>query len=270
MKEVRFCQVSRHVYVRVSGRVGGSNTGFILCEEGVVVVDAAPTPAEGRRDLEALRRVTDRPLLALVLTHHHSDHTFGAQGFDCEVIASAETGREMRLLGQGYVEETRRHHAHLGEDLEGVRLVYPTRTFEGRMRLGVIPAVEVLRMGGHTAGLSVVYAPEERVLFASDLVFNGVHPYTKGADLARWVAALDEVLGMDVEVIVPGHGAVCGRAEVEEQRRYLQQFRERLGDLKRRGYGPDEVAGCPGLLGLPDLHRPRRLIGSMRAHWEAV
>ncbi len=234
------------------------------------MVDTAPTPAESRRDIEALRRVTGRPFVALILTHHHSDHTFGAQGFGCEVIASAETGREMRLLGQGYVEEARRHHAHLGGDLEGVTLVCPTRTFEGRMRLEAVPAVEVLRMGGHTAGLSVVYVPRERVLFASDLVFNGVHPYTKGADLARWVAALDEVLGMDVEVIVPGHGAVCGRTEVEEQRRYLQQFRERLGDLKWRGYGPEEVAAHPGLLGLPELHRPRRLIGSVRAHWEAV
>jgi cyclase len=270
MQEVQLHQVSRHVYARVSGRAGGSNMGFVLCEEGVVVVDTSPTPAESRRDLEALRRITEKPLLALVLTHHHSDHTFGAQGFDCEVIASAETAREMRLLGQGYVEETRRHHAHLGEDLEGVTLVCPTRTFKGGMRLGATPAVEVLRMGGHTAGLSVVHAPEERVLFASDLVFNGVHPYTKGADLARWVAALDEVLGMDVEAIVPGHGAVCGRAEVEGQRRYLQQFRERLGDLKRRGYGPEEVAAHPGLLGLPDLHRPRRLAGSVRAHWEEV
>jgi glyoxylase-like metal-dependent hydrolase (beta-lactamase superfamily II) len=138
------------------------------------------------------------------------------------------------------------------------------------MRLGVIPAVEVLRMGGHTAGISVVHAPRERVLFASDLVFNGVHPYTKGSNLVRWTAALDEILGMDVEAVVPGHGTVCGKAGVADQRRYLQQFRERLGDLKRLGYGLEEVAAQPGLLGLPDLHRPRRLIGSVRAHWEAV
>jgi glyoxylase-like metal-dependent hydrolase (beta-lactamase superfamily II) len=116
----------------------------------------------------------------------------------------------------------------------------------------------------------VVHAPEERVLFASDLVFNGVHPYTKGADLARWIAALDEVLRMDVGVIVPGHGTFCGRARVADQRRYLQQFRERLGDLKRQGYGVEEVAAHPGLLGLPDLHRPRRLIGGVRAHWGEV
>lgn len=250
--------------------MGGSNTGFVLCERGAVVVDAAPAPAESRRDVEAVRRITDRPLAALVLTHHHSDHTFGAQAFDCEVIASAETDRELRRLGQGYVEETRRHHGHLGRDLKDVTLVYPTRTFEGRMTLDVTPTVEILRMGGHTAGSAVVHVPEDRVLFASDLIFNGVHPYTKGADLARWVAALDEILRMDVEVIIPGHGAVCGKAEVADQRRYLERFRERLGSLKRKGYPLEDVAASLNLLGLPDLHRPRRLIGSVRAHWEEV
>jgi len=263
-----FHQVSPHVYARISRRTGGSNGGFVLCREGVVVVDSAPSPAESRADLEALRRISRRPLHALILTHHHSDHWFGAQAFECEVIASVSTAREMVCLGNQYARDTREHHRHLGPDLEGLRLTYPTRTFEERMRLGAAPGVEAIRTGGHTTGTTVIYVPDDRVIFASDLVFHGIHPYTKGADLPRWVTALESILKMNVETVIPGHGAICTKAAVSEQKRYLTLLQERLARLKRRGWSLDQVLADLGILGLPDLHRVRRLGASVRAHWD--
>ena len=270
MHRESFGQVSSHVFARISSRVGGSNTGFILCEEGIVVVDTAPSRADSQKDIEAIRQVSERPFSALILTHYHSDHWFGAQMFDCEIVASEDTEKEMRHRGQDYLEETRQHHRHLRTALEDLTLVYPTCTFGERMALEVVPAVEVIRMGGHTTGTSVVYIPDDRVLFASDLVFNGIHAYTKGADIPRWVAALDEILGMGIDTIVPGHGAICGKAEVSGQKRYLNGFLEQLCSLKQQGYTVEEIVADLSILDLPELHRARRLAGSVRAHWDMV
>ena len=190
--------------------------------------------------------------------------------FDCEVIASRKTEQEMQRLGVDYLEETRQHHRHLAETLWDVDLVYPTRVFEGRLILDVAPSVTIIKMGGHTCGTSVVHVPEDKLLFASDLVFNGIHPYTKGADISRWIEALGEILEMDVDIVVPGHGPVCGKEGMAVQRDYLIRFWERLGGLKQRGYTVEQIAGNLALLELPELHRPRRLVGSLHAHWNEV
>lgn len=265
-----FRQVSSRVFVRVNPLIGGSNTGLVLCDEGVVVVDSSPSPAKSRADREAIRQITKKPFIALVLTHYHSDHWFGAQVFDSEVIASATTAHEMQHQGQRYLDRARQHHRHLKTELDEVVLAYPTRIFEKQMSLPTTPSVEIIQMGGHTPGTSVVFVPEEHVLFGSDLVFHGIHPYTKGANIRRWMNALDEMLRMDIEIIIPGHGGMCGKQEVSEQRQYLKQFLEELARLKRQGHTMEEVVADLSMLNLPDLHRPKRLAGSIRFHWEEM
>lgn len=265
-----FHQVSSRVFVRVDTHIGGSNTGFVLCDEGVVVVDSSPSPAKSQADREAIRQISKKPFIALILTHYHSDHWFGAQVFDSEIMASATTAHEMQQQGQNYLDEVRQHHRHLKAELDEVVLAYPTHTFEKQMSLPTTPSVDMIQMGGHTPGTSIVFVPEEHVLFGSDLVFHDIHPYTKGANIRQWMSALDEVLRMDAEIIIPGHGGVCGKQEVFEQRQYLKQFGEVLASLKRQGYTMEEVMADLSMLNLPDLHRPKRLAGSVRFHWEEM
>lgn len=270
MAAVELHRLTSRVYASVSTRPGGPNRGFIRCDEGWIAVDA-PSPEDSRADLAFLRQVSAQAVQGLVVTHHHSDHWFGAQAFDCELIASDATVAQMRDAGTAYLHKASHYHGHLALDRQAVRLVYPSRVFRERLVLPLSPPVEIIRLGGHTPGTSVVWVPSEGALFASDLVFVGIHPYLKGADLETWLSALKHIITMDgVGKLVPGHGAVATLAAVHEQTAYLKRFVVRLRQLKEAGASKEEVAATPQLLGLPDLHRPQRLSGSVRWHWERI
>src|SRR4029079_4146668 len=90
--------------------------------------------------------------------------------------------------------------------------------------------VRLIEVGpAHTPGDLIVHVPDARVCFAADILFSGVPPIMWAGPLENWIAALDTILGLDVDVVVPGHGPVGGRAPVEELRRYLSGLCEQGG-----------------------------------------
>ncbi len=109
-------------------------------------------------------------------------------------------------------------------DFAGSELVLPTRLFEGRLtlRVGDRP-VELIEVGpAHTRGDTVVYLPDDRVLFAGDILFKDAHPVIWQGPVANWLKACDLVLGLDVEIVVPGHGPVTDLSGIREMQAYLQ------------------------------------------------
>jgi glyoxylase-like metal-dependent hydrolase (beta-lactamase superfamily II) len=212
-----------------------SNAGFVITPTGVVVIDALGSPALAQQLLAEIRKHTAQPVTHVILTHYHADHIYGLQTFKAagaKVIAH-EAARE-----------------YLNSDTARLRLeasrneLAPWVTADTHL----VPADEWLRgdselvVGGmrfqirhvgpsHTPEDEVVYLPQEKVLFAGDLVFRGRIPFVGQADSGQWIKALDKLLTFDAKVIVPGHGPVSheARADMELTRDYLAYLREVMG-----------------------------------------
>ncbi len=237
-----------------------SNRGYIICDKYVVVVDATYLLDNVRHDLEELRKITNREVRYVINTHYHSDHTYGNCLFDCDIIAHTKCVELMKQerdkqLSSVFEEVKDPEDRKL---LEGVR--YPTVLFEKSFRLDSDPIIEVTHLGGHTPDLSIVFIPEEKVLFASDNVFGSPDPSTPiepemnaRSDLEQWTLALKNVLTLDPKVIVPGHLGLCNKQAVPKLIDYLQLFVSNVRDLKRQGYSKEQVKHRRELLDLPAL-----------------
>ncbi len=101
--------------------------------------------------------------------------------------------------------------------------------------------VRLIELAGHAPGTCVVYLPERKVLFTSDLVFVGRFPFMGDADIDAWITALRRMEEMDVEYVLPGHGKPSAPEAISEQRKWLEAFANRARELLRET-GDVEVA----------------------------
>lgn len=216
----------------------GANAGIVIGKEGIVVIDTLISAKEAKKFIKDIRAVSDKPIKYVVNTHMHLDHTFG----NCEFaklgatsISSADGKREMK----SYAEPALKKASAYGlseKDLEGTEICYPSLTFEKKMEIDLGDrTVELVHPGrSHTEGSIIVFVPDQKVLFAGDILFTNYHPNLIYADIDGWVRALDFILAMDAATIVPGHGPVSGKKDVEDMRNYLIVFDKKAKDLCAR------------------------------------
>jgi glyoxylase-like metal-dependent hydrolase (beta-lactamase superfamily II) len=130
------------------------------------------------------------------------------------------------------------------EDMSGTEIVLPTIAFGDRMQiyLGDV-AVELIRVApSHTGGSLVVYVPSQKVLFAGDILFTDFHPFLADGDIAGWTTSLDALLTMDVERIVPGHGPLSNKKDLQEMKDYLLQFDGKARELAAKSQDAEAIA----------------------------
>jgi cyclase len=218
-----------------------ANAGFVVTEQGVVVIDTLDTPARGRTLAAVIAGHVDRPVLFVVNTHHHADHVFGTQAFDAPLIAHysladelAETvARDLSPLAIAAWVSEHPEDVWLAEELE---IRYPNLLFDGRLVLDLPPHKLILQhLGGHTPDSTAVDLPEQGVLFAGDLVFEGRVPYLRQASIEGTVHALGHLERLGPRQVVPGHGAVCDMAYVTRVRVYLKTLLETVRALIDEG-----------------------------------
>jgi glyoxylase-like metal-dependent hydrolase (beta-lactamase superfamily II) len=216
---------------------GDPNVGAVVGEDAVLAVDARATPALAREWLDELRRATDKPVRYLVLTHYHAVRALGASAFDAEwVIAHEGTRRWILERGDADFESETRRFPRLFRDVESIPgLTYPNVSFADTLRLDLGGReVQLLHLGrGHTRGDAAVWLPEERILFAGDLVEARAAPYMGDAFVEEWATTtLDRVESIGAEAIVPGRGPAASVEAIAETRAYLQT----LWDTVRAGH----------------------------------
>jgi len=236
----------------------GANVGQIHTPQGMVLIDTAGSPAEIRGLFEAAGTSLEEVRL-VINTHSHSDHTWGNQLFSCPILAHGLCRRLMKLALkkfwspealQANLAEIEKSDPKKAQEfrlvLEDLRIKPPDQVFEGRLdgELGGVE-YELIHIGGHTPDTSIVWLPENRVLFASDLIFQGRYPYIFDADISAWIAALDRLLEFEATTIIPGHGVLCGPVEISTLRQYLQGTWERAKEHNRLGHTIDETIGDP-------------------------
>jgi glyoxylase-like metal-dependent hydrolase (beta-lactamase superfamily II) len=236
-KPAQFDELGPGVFAYITG--GDPNCGVIVGADGVMVIDARATPALARELIAEIRRVTDRPIRWLALTHYHAVRTLGASAFNAPQIIAH---RNMRVLvaerGQQDFESERGRFPRLFRAVEEVPgLTVPNVVFDRELTLELGGReVRLLWLGrGHTEGDAVVFLPGERVLFAGDLVEAGAAPYCGDAFFQDWLVTLERVRELRAEVLVPGRGPAVRGAAVEQA---INDTKEYLSVLF------DTVAGC--------------------------
>jgi glyoxylase-like metal-dependent hydrolase (beta-lactamase superfamily II) len=217
-KQVTFDELGAGLYAYTAE--GDPNTGIIVGDDGVMVIDTQATPVMAQQVIARIREVTDKPVKYVVLSHYHAVRVLGASAYGAEqVIASRDTFDLIVERGQQDYESEVARFPRLFQSVETVPgLTWPTIVFERSLTLFMGKReVRILQLGrGHTKGDTVVWLPREKVLFAGDLVEYGATPYTGDAYLQDWPQTLANLRALGPEKLVPGRGAALKTpAEVE-------------------------------------------------------
>ncbi|QKL02229.1 quinoprotein relay system zinc metallohydrolase 1 [Pseudomonas sp. NY5710] len=221
------------------------NTAFIVTDEGVVVIDSGPSRRYGEALRQAIATVTDKPVLEVLLTHHHPDHVLGNQAFtDVPIGALAGTAALLREQGDAMAENMYRL---VGDWMRGTEVVLRTRVVEPGVREVGGHRLRLLGLRGHTGADLAILDETTGVLFAGDLLFYQralTTPNSPGLDV--WLHDLDTLQALPWKQLVAGHGPLASDAQPFVQMRdYLTWLDNLLRDGAARGDDMAEMIRSP-------------------------
>lgn len=281
-----------YAWLQPNGELGESNAGLLVGNGESLLIDTLWDTRLTRRMLAAMRPHTaNAPIRRLVNTHGDPDHCWGNQLLSgAEIIATragaadmlGEEPARLRLLAQGgrllgRVASRRlplpgmAPMAGLGAyarmlaayDFGEIKLTPPTLTFDGRLELDIgTRRIELIEVGpAHTPGDLIVHIPDERVVFAADLMFVGVTPIIWVGPVENWLAGLEKIAQLQPRVVVPGHGPVTDLEGVKAMRSYWEFVAPAVRERLR--------AGMDAAAATRDILRSDELASQPFASWDA-
>ncbi len=251
-KTISFTQIGDGLYAFTAE--GDPNTGVIIGDDSVMIVEAQATPRLARKVIECVRSVTDKPISHVVLTHYHAVRVLGASAFGAPQIVMSEKARSMVVeRGQEdwdseFARFPRLFQGH--EEIPG--LTWPTTTFNGRMTVYLgNRRVDIMQVGrAHTAGDSVIYVPDQNVMFTGDIVEYHSACYCGDGHFHDWSGTIENIRHFDLDAIAPGRGdALVGKDMVNAAL-------DSTTDFVRSTYRPAAKIALKG--------------GSLKDAWDAV
>ena len=244
VKRVSFDKLSDHAYAYTAE--GDPNTGIVIGDDAVMVIDTQATPVMAQDVIRRIREVTDKPIKYVLLSHYHAVRVLGASAYQPEhIIASQDTYDLIVERGEQDKASEIGRFPRLFQAVESVPpgMTWPTITFTGKMTmfLGKLE-VQILQLGrGHTKGDTVVWLPQDKVLFSGDLVEFDATPYAGDAYFKDWPQTLDNIAALKPEKLVPGRGrALQNPAEVAAGLAGTRAFVSELYESVKAGAS----AGC--------------------------
>lgn len=216
-KRVSFTRLADCTYAYTAE--GDPNTGIVIGDDGVMVIDTQATPVMAQDVIRRIREVTDKPIKYVVMSHYHAVRVLGASAYGAQqIIASRGTYELIVERGEADMKSEIERFPRLFRAVESIPgLTWPTIVFEDALTLWMGKLeVRILHLGrGHTKGDTVVWLPQQKVLFSGDLVEFAATPYTGDAYLTDWPGTLDRIAALNPEALVPGRGdALLGAAQV--------------------------------------------------------
>ena len=251
-KEISFTEIGDGLYAFTAE--GDPNTGVIIGDDSVMIVEAQATPRLARKVIDCVRSVTDKPIRHVVLTHYHAVRVLGASAFNAPQIIMSEKARSMVVeRGQEdwdseFARFPRLFQGH--EEIPG--LTWPTTTFNDRMTVYLGQRrVDIMHLGrAHTAGDAVIFVPDQNVMFTGDIVEYHSACYCGDGHFHDWPGTLDRIRRFDLDAIAPGRGdALVGRDMVNAAL-------ESTADFVRSTYAPAAKVALRG--------------GTLKEAWDAV
>lgn len=220
-------KIGTDLYANISDNDSSANSTFLVTREGILVVDTGLNEQEGRKLLVEIRKISRLPVRYIVNTHYHPDHRGGNSvvGPGATIISTMFTLEQEpgRVLAYSAARE---------------KIAFSDRMtlyFGGH-------TIEIYFPGpAHTRGDAVVYFPQEQAIAAGDLFLNGSCPAMDDGDLENWVAALDSILKLPVQAVVPGHFELGTKQQLQRFRDYLAELRDQVARLFRSGASLEDV-----------------------------
>ena len=251
-------ELARDVYacLQPDRGLGTSNSG-LLNRGGGLVVDTFWDLPHTRQMIDTYARVWKAPARRVVNTHRNGDHCWGNQLFpDAEIIGhrlcAAEFGKErpefmqtLRNSGSSSDPALAAFARRLADwDFVGIELRPPQTLVDERLTIDLdgIQAHLIYVGPAHTSGDLIVHLPAERIVFTGDILFRLCTPIGWEGTYDRWIAALDRIVALAPDVVVPGHGPVCGLEGPREMKAYLQYVRAESKRLFDRGLSAVDAA----------------------------
>ena len=253
-----------YAWMLPDGGWGWSNSGLIVGEGASMIVDTHFDLALTQEMLDGIATVVaDAPVTTLFNTHANGDHFYGNQLMapGVEIIATEAAAEDMdqadvdRLEGLKHIEGPTGDYVRdiFGPfDFTTVRATPPTTSFTGERTLSVGGReVVLIELGpAHTPGDAAAFVPDQRVVYAGDILFIGGTPIIWAGPVDNWIRACNRLLELEADVYVPGHGPITDRAGVVAARSYLEFVRDEATRRFERGMSaPEAVADIDAHLG---------------------
>jgi glyoxylase-like metal-dependent hydrolase (beta-lactamase superfamily II) len=218
-KKVTFTKLSDNAYAYTAE--GDPNTGVIVGDNAVMVIDTQATPVMAEDVIRRIRTVTDLPIKYVLMSHYHAVRVLGASAYrPQEIIASQDTYDLIVERGAQDMKSEIERFPRLFQAVETIPgLTWPTMTFKGEMTLWLGKLeVRLIQLGrGHTKGDTVAWLPAQKILFSGDLVEFDATPYAGDAYFGDWPKTLDNVAALEPVALVPGRGAALTSPEMVQR-----------------------------------------------------
>ncbi len=226
-KNISFTEIGDGLYAFTAE--GDPNSGVIIGDDSVMVVEAQATPRLAQKVIDCIRSVTDKPITHLALTHYHAVRVLGASAFGAQQVIMSDTARAMVVeRGQEDWDSEFGRFPRLFQGHESIPgLTWPTTTFSESMTVYMGKRqVNLMHIGrAHTAGDIVIHVPDQNVMFTGDIVEYHSACYCGDGHFADWGDALDTLKFFDVDAIAPGRGdALVGKEMVEKSIESTRDF----------------------------------------------
>ena len=217
------------------------NSGAIATSEGVVVLDALSSEAIARQEREVIASVIKQPVRFLVSSTFHNNYTWGNVAFQ-DVIKVGHENYRADLLAQ-------MQRDRVSPENQKARL--PQVTYRDRLTIHLGgKEIQILYLGrGHTRGDSIMFVPQDRIAYVSELFFSDQFLYINDGYGLSWLKTLDAIQALPADILVPGHGLIP--EDPKETRQGLHRFRQILVDLRdavqeeiARGATEDQAAAA--------------------------
>jgi len=241
-KTISFTEVGRGLWAFTAE--GDPNSGVIIGDDSVMIVEAQATPRLANKVIEKVREVTDKPITHLALTHYHAVRVLGAAAYGADQVIMSDMARAMVVeRGQEDWDSEFQRFPRLFEGHESIPgLTWPTTTFNDTMTVYLgNRRVDLMHLGrAHTAGDIVIHVPDENVMFTGDIVEYHSACYCGDGHFSDWGETLDEIKWFDVDAIAPGRGdALMGHemvnAAIENTRDFVESTYRPAARVAARG-----------------------------------
>jgi glyoxylase-like metal-dependent hydrolase (beta-lactamase superfamily II) len=225
-------QIGQGIYVETAYRRG--NVGFVVTGAGVILINTPMIPHEAHHWRDEIARVTDQEIIYVINTDYHPECIVGNQVFNAPVIAHEQTWRKLKSYSDSFRQrlvDSFSSEPKVAAQLRSLRIVSPQIALTERTDLYKgDKVIRLIYVGGHTPASIIVHLPADGVLFAGDIVVNGVHPIMDEANSKEWLNALTYIRRpwVKADIIVPAEGEICDKEVTKKPSRYIRRLRARM------------------------------------------
>jgi len=249
---------------------------FVVTQEGVVMIDSCNSPLHSRNMLAAIKKVTDKPIVFLIDTETHGDHTGNHFIFSppATIINAEGAAAGMRKeYNPKRAETLAMKSAELREAVKGEKLIVPHIEYKDRMTINLGErAFELMYLKNvHSEADTAIWLPKERVLFASSAAnvrrFLNLRPTVVIPDV---LASYKLMKSLNPEIVVAGHGQPTTTKIFDEYEGYYTLLLKRMGEMAAQGKSLDEIKKELKMPEYADWHDQNRLGANIDAAWKIV